>query len=184
MKKILLFVSIFALSAGAYAQKVLPEIKKGTVISSSAFVNGQEFPVTFTIKSLASPVTVAWSVTGYGDGSFEMSDKALESATKIAMVGQPELGASKLPDDETFNMISKAAYKTLMASKTLTYSGIKFKVKENDTNPMKIDGKEIDATHIVSEDGKFEFWVLNNPAFPFVLQSIGMPTDFLTQSIK
>ena len=49
---------------------------------------------------------------------------------------------------------------------------------------MKIGGKEVDATHVVSEEGKVELWVLNNAAFPFILQSAGLPTDIVVSAIK
>ena len=49
---------------------------------------------------------------------------------------------------------------------------------------MKIGGKEIDATHIVSEDGKLELWILNNANLPLVLQSVGFPTDIVVAEIK
>ena len=183
MKKILLTLISLSLFTISFAQKTLPEIKKGSALSSSVFVSGQEYPLTLTIKSLSGPVSIGWSVDGYGDGSFEMSDKALESATKMSAVAQPALGLTKLGDDETFSLISKAAYKTLADTKEFTYNGIKFKVKASPT-PMKIDDKEIDVTHVVSADGKFEFWILNNPTFPLVVQSTGMPTDIVVNSIK
>ena len=49
---------------------------------------------------------------------------------------------------------------------------------------MKIGGKEMDATQIVSEDGKIELWILNNPNFPFILQTAGLPIDIVVSEIK
>lgn len=184
MKRIylsLLFISLFTIT---YAQKVLPEIKKGTTLSAMGYMNGQEFPLTLTINSLAGPVNIGWSVEGFGEGAFEMSDKALESATKSSGGRQPAQGTTKLADDETFGLISKAAYKALVDTKTLTYNGIKFKIKTPDANPMKIGGKEVDVTHVVSEDGKLEYWILNNTAFPLIVQSAGMPIDIVVTEVK
>jgi hypothetical protein len=184
MKKIIVTLIAFVSSVAVYAQKTLPEIKVGTVFNCSAYVQGQEFPLSLAVKSIAGPVSIAWTVEGYGEGTFEMTTKALESATKMAVVTQPSLGANKLPEDETFGIISKEAYKTLADKKAFTYSGVNFKVKSPDTSPMKIGGKEIDATHVVSEDGKVELWVLNNAAFPFILQSAGLTTDIVVAEIK
>lgn len=184
MKKIFLSVLFLSLSISLFAQKSLPEVKAGTTLKCSAYVQGQEFPLSLTLKSIEGPVSVLWSVEGYGDGAFIMSSKALESATKMYITTQPSTGDTKLNDDETFGLISKAAYKTLVDTKTLTYSGIKFKVKTPAANAMKVGGKEIDATHVVSEDGKLELWVLNNSNLPLLVQSAGFPTDIVVTEIK
>jgi hypothetical protein len=183
MKKILLTVLSLALFTVAFAQKTLPEVKKGTTLNCSGYLNGQEFPLTLSVKSMASPVSIGWAVDGYGEGSFDMSDKALESAGKMASVSQPSQGATKLAEDETFGLISKSAYKSLAETKGFTYNGIKFKTKAT-PKVLKIEGKELDATHVASEDGKVEIWILNNPTFPLVVQSSGMSVDIVLNSIK
>lgn len=183
MKKILLTVLSLALVTVAFAQKSLPEIKKGTTLNCEGFLNGQEFPLTLIVKSLASPVSIGWAVDGYGEGSFDMSDKALESATKMAIVSQPGQGSTKLAEDETFGLISKSAYKSLVDNKGFTYNGIKFKTKAT-PKALKVEGKELDVTHVASEDGKIELWVLNNANFPLVVQSTGMSVDIVLNSIK
>ncbi|MES2418341.1 MAG: hypothetical protein V4541_09145 [Bacteroidota bacterium] len=183
MKKIFLFLLCLGFSLSLFAQKVLPEIKIGTALYSSAFVQGQEYPLVLTIKSIAAPVTLAWSVEGYGDGTFEINEKALKDGTEMFM-GQPGLGATKLGDAETYGLISKTAFKTLTDTKAFTYNNIKFKVKTPDSNPMKIGGKEIDAIHVVSDEGKVELWILNNPSLPIILQTVGLGIDVMVNEIK
>ena len=183
MKKIFLTLLSLSLFVTVYAQKTLPEIKAGTTIGGSAYTQGQELPLVLTLKSLKDPFSMEWSVDGYGDGTFEMSNKALESATQ--MYSQtPGLGLTKLADNETFGLISRAAYKAFIDTKTLTYNGLKFKTKTSGSNPLKIGGKEIDLSHLVSEDGRIELWVLNNPDFPLLLQSTGLPIDIAMTAIK
>jgi hypothetical protein len=184
MKKIFLSLLYLSFSLNLLAQKALPELKVGTVMQCSAFVQGQEFPLVLTLKSISGPVSIAWSVEGYGDGTFEMSAKALEGATMFSLPTQPALGLTKLADTETFGIISKAAYKTLAETKVFTYNGVKFKVKTPEPNPMKWAGKEADVTHIISEDGKIELWILNNPNFPLMVKTAGLPTDILVNEIK
>ena len=183
MKRILLSLFCLSFSLASFAQKTLPEIKAGTTLQCVAYVQGQEFPLGLTLKSIAGPVTMLWTVDGYGDGAFVMSSKALESASKMYVTTQPATGETKLGDDETFGLISKAAFKTLTDTKTLTYGGIKFKLKTPATL-VKIDGKEIDVIHILSEEGKLELWILNNPNLPLLVQSSGFPTDILITAIK
>ena len=183
MKKIFLSLFCLSLSITLCAQKMLPEIKDGTKMTASAFLQGQAYPLNFAVKSTKAPVTIAWSVEGYGDGEFVISEKALESGNAIYLI-QPSLGTTKLSDSETYGLISKAAYKSLIDTKEFTYSGIKFKAKTTALIPMKIGGKEMDATQIVSEDGKIELWVLNNPSFPFILQTAGLPIDIVVSEIN
>ena len=183
MKKIALTFLAMVLYTVSFAQKTLPEIKVGTTFNCSAFVQGQEFPLTLSVKSMAGPVSIGWVVDGYGEGTFEMTSNALENAKTMLLVTQPETGATKLSDDETFGIISKSAFKSLTEKQEFTYSGINFKLKSPAT-AFKIGANEVDASHVVSADGKFEFWILNNPNFPFVLQSAGMPTDITVAEIK
>lgn len=183
MKKTVLTLLSFCFFMVVQAQKVVPEIKAGTVMYCSVFVQGQEFPLTLTLNSISGPVSISWSVDGYGDGSFEMTAKALESASRFSS-GQPALGATKLDDSETFGILSKAAYQSLIENKTFTYNGLKFKIKSTDSDTMKIGGKEIDLSHVVSEDGSLTLWILNNPNFPLILQTLGTSLDIVVNDIK
>ncbi len=183
MKKILFTLVCISFFGSTYAQKTLPEIKKGTTMLASAFLGGQEFPLTLTIKSLTAPFAIDWTVEGYGDGTFEMSEKALEGATQLAL-GQPALGTTKLADDETFGLIAKTAFKSLTDNKFFTYNGIKFLAKTADGKSFKIGDKEIDVIYVTTEDSKIELWILNNPNLPFIMQSSGLATDVLINALK
>lgn len=184
MKKIFLTLCCAILSVMVYAQKTMPEIKVGTAMYASAYVQGQEFPLALKINSLTAPFSVGWAVDGYGEGSFEMSAKAMESANQFSSPTQPALGVTKLTDAETFLIISKSAYKSLADSKSFTYGGYKF-VPATTPTTIKVNGKEVDATHVVSEGStKIELWILNNAAMPIILQSSGLPTDISITEIK
>jgi hypothetical protein len=182
MKKIFLTLLSLSLFTIAFAQRTLPEIKDGTKMMANVFVSGQEYPVAFTIKSAKAPVNIAWSLDGYGDGDFIVSEMGLNSGSAMYMA-QPGIGTTKLSDTETYGLISKAAYKSLVDNKGFTYNGMKFKVK-TDAPAMKIGGKEIDATAISTEDGKLQLWILNNPNLPLIVQTAGMPIDMVVTEIK
>ena len=112
-----------------------------------------------------------------------MSKKAADSASQMLVVTQPATGVTKLNDDETFGLISKSAYKSLIDNKEFSYSGMKFKLKSPAT-AFKVSGKEMDVSHVVSDNGSLELWILNHPNFPFIVQSSGMPTDIVVVEIK
>lgn len=184
MKKIIAICCFLAIGFGVKAQKFVPEIKSGSAITASANVNGQEFPLALKIISVTAPVSIGWGVDGYGEGSFEMSEKAFKAGTALAQTTQPALGVTKLADAETFCIISQAAFKSLVDTKAFKYGDATFKVKTPETAAIKINGKDADTFHVVSEDGKLELWVLNNAAFPLIVQSIGQSTDITISEIK
>lgn len=183
MKKLFLFFLLSGLSTVLFAQKLNPVIKDGTTMNANVFVQGQAYPLMLTIKSVKAPVSLAWSVEGYGDGEFVMNEKAMESGSAF-FLNQPDLGTTKLGDSETYGLISKNAFKSLTENKTFTYNKIKFNLKTPDPNPVMIGGKEVDALRVSSEDKKLELWILNNPDFPFILQTAGMPFDTAVIDIK
>ncbi len=182
MKKIIFTLLSLSFFISASAQKVLPEIKAGTMLFSSVYTQGQELPLILTVKSITAPVVLAWSVENFGDGAFEINEKALQSGTGMFM-GQPGMGTTKLGDTETYGIISKAAFKSLIDNKSFSYNGTTFKVKTPDSNPMKLGGKEIDVIHVVNE-GKIELWILNNANLPLVLQTAGLAIDVVVHEIK
>ena len=47
-----------------------------------------------------------------------------------------------------------------------------------------LNGKDVDVFHVINEDGKQELWVLNNAAFPLIIQSTGQATDIVMSEIK
>lgn len=162
----------------------MPEIKVGTNMYATAYVQGQEFPLGLKIISLSGPFSIGWAVDGYGEGAFEMTDKALENGNQFSSPTQPALGVTKLADAETFMVISKTAYKSLVDNKSFSYGGYKF-VPAAAATALKISGKEIDAVHVTSEGNtKIELWILNNPSLPLILQSSGLSTDISVNEIK
>ena len=182
MKKIIFTLLSLGFFVVASAQKVLPEIKLGTTLSAVAYVQGQQFPLVMVVKSVTAPVILSWSVDGFGEGSFEINEKGLQSGTTM-FAGQPSPGSTKLGDTETYGLISKAAFKSLVDNKTFAYNGKQFKLVTPDTKPMKLSGKEIDALHVINDE-KVELWILNNANFPLVLQTAGMPIDIVISDIK
>lgn len=174
---------MLTLSYTVNAQKINHEIKEGTSLMASAFVQGQEVPLLLTVKKVGKPFSLAWSVEGYGDGVFEMTENAIAKGTQMAMPTQPASGVTKLDDTETFGLLSKASFKSLVDSKEFTLNGIKFKVKATAT-AFKLGDKEVDVFNVISAEGKAEMWILNNANFPMVLQTAQMPIDITVHEIK
>lgn len=187
MKTIYAFALMLCLTATAFAQKYVPQIKNGTVLNYSAHSRafGQDIPLTLTLTSIAAPVQMKYSVPQLGNGTFEMSAKAMESGKKMA-IKEPQIdGITKLKDDETLAVLSKNTFNNLTTNKTFELNGQKFTVTA-DTAAYKINDKEADVFYAVTANGKTKLWVLNNPDFPLICKLQGGPQgiDLSLNSIK
>ncbi len=182
MKKIKLLFAFILFSTFTFAQKFNPEIKSGTSIGSVVIMQGQEIEVLININKDDKGVGMKWSVPGFGEGEFKMTNAGVENGSMM-YAGQPGMGLTQLTDSETFGMISKAAFKSIVDNKTLTYNGVKYVVK-NTAEEIKVNDQVVDAHHLVTEDGKNALWILNNAEYPLVLQSMGQPMDIIIITIK
>lgn len=182
MRKTLMLCLLVCGFSSAFAQKANPEIKEGTTLLITAYVQGTEVPVYLSVDKMTPAPAIKWSVDGYGDGVIQMTEKGINDGTSF-FSGQPSTGTTNLADTETWALISKAAFKNLVANQSFQYNGMKFKVKEG-AAAFKLDGKEVDAISVASENGNISLTILNNAQFPMILQSTGMPMDTIVQVIK
>ena len=187
MKSIVAFVFFVSFGASLFAQKYVPVIKEGSVLNYDAYSKGlgQHVPLMLTVKSLADPIKMQWDVDGYGTGSFEMSAKALASGTKLVIKQPDPDGVTSMKDDETLIVLSKATFGDLVKDKAFQLNNQKYTVS-TDTATYKINDKEADVFHAISENGKGELWVLNNPDFPLIYKAKGVTrgVDFTLTGIK
>lgn len=187
MKKLSLIIFALVLSNALLAQKYVPQIGIGTVINYSAEATnmGYKAPLTLSVVSMNDPMKFTWAITQLGKGSFLIPTKALESGTKMNLKVPDSDQPVIFKDDETIMFISKAALTELIANQSFTYNKTKFIVRPLVT-PYLINSKEADVIHVISENGKVEVWILNNPNFPLMAKMTGNPMgiDFELTSIK
>ena len=187
MKKIIVLAFFAGLYSAAFAQKYVPVIKEGTVINYDAFSTalGQHIPLILTIKSLGDPVKIQWNVEGYGTGSFEIPAKAMESGTKLVIKQPDPDGVTTLNDNETIIVLSKSIFNSMVKDKAFELNKQKFTVT-TDTASYKINDKQADVFHAISDNGKSELWVINNPDFPLIFRgkSVTRGVDFTLTGIK
>ncbi|MDP9047422.1 MAG: hypothetical protein M3N14_04745 [Bacteroidota bacterium] len=187
MKSLLVLALLSVLYAGAFAQKYVPVIKEGSVITYDAYSVslGQHIPLVITIKSLGDPVKIQWDIEGYGTGNFEIPAKAIESATKLVIKQPDPDGVTKMKDNETLLVLSRTLFNAMMKDKTFELNSQKYTVA-SDTATYKINNKPADVYHAISDNGKSEVWVLNNPTFPLVYRakSVTRGVDFTLTGIK
>jgi hypothetical protein len=187
MKQFILSFALVVIGATVFGQKYIPVIKEGTVLNYSVALKnmGQTVELNLTFSSLADPIKMKWEVLGYGTGSFEMPVKALEAGKKTVLSPPTPDGITKLSNDETLLMISKAVYSDAVKNKAFELNGLKFAVI-TDTATYKINKKVTDIIHAVSANGKNEIWILNSPDYPLICQGHGVTRgiDFYLTAIK
>ena len=182
MKSLIAFFCILSGALATHAQKYVPEIKENTVIATDATTQSGTFPVMFTFGKMESGLELKWSVVGYGDGTFEMSKKAVETGNGIS-AGQPNLGTTKL-DEKTILFISRMAYKDLKSNGMFIYDGKKYRSDTTARQDFLLNGKQLDVSYVKSEDGLVSLTILNNPLVPLTLKTLGLETDILVTEIK
>lgn len=171
MKKLVLIITAVVLGATAFAQRIVPQIKANSVINYIYTSDGQSLPMTLTFTGLGNPTKMDWSIDGYGQGSYEMSAKALQEGKGIDFKAPEQDVVTKLPDYKTVACISKNAFSNLIKTKGFEYNDIKYAVAAADTANIKLNNQQLDVIHAVATNGKGEIWVLNNPDFPLICRT-------------
>lgn len=174
MKKLITLAALSLIGFTAWAQKYVPEIKTGTVLNYTANVRamGETLPVTLTINEINAPLRMKWLISGLGTGIYEVSAKAIQSGSKMALREPGYEPVTKLKDNETIAFLSKDTFSNLVANKAFELNGLKFTVDESAPAYM-LDGKEADTYYAVSANGKTRIWVLNNAGFPLICKIEG-----------
>lgn len=188
MKKIVLGICLL-LAGSAWAQdKYVPTIKQGTKLGYAAYTNGQTFTLSFSFDSVATGyLKVSWNVDGFGNGSWVMKSKSLESAVK-GFWDQPSPGTEQvLPDDHVVLIFSKAQWDQLQKDKKIDFDNQTFTVKTpTEQQQLKIAGKPVDAFFAENANSSTRIWILNNPAFPVMLKIEGnaLGADLTISSVE
>lgn len=172
MKKVCLFLALILIVFGASAQKYLPPIKAGTVLTYTAESRntGSTAAVTLTVINITDPIKIKWSIPGVGTGFYSMNAQSVQGASKtIAEEPEPDI-VTNLDNDKTLILLSKNAYKSMMENKSFTLNGYTFNV-EADTSTFTINNKVANITVATTQKGHRTIWILNNPDFPIICKA-------------
>ena len=173
MKKIFYLCLFSLIFQYISAQQIVPPIGVGTKLNYRFFLYGQTLPVNLIVKSMVDTVKFDWNIRGYAYayGSYLISAKAFQKGRKINFI-QPEYQkVLLLADDETFAIISKAAFADLMKDKRFVYNNTTYVLKDDmKENPFKLGSQNLDLLHVVGLEEPGELWILNNQEFPLICQ--------------
>jgi hypothetical protein len=188
MKKIIYALCLFFSGTSFAQEKFVPDIKKGTSLHYSAFVNGQNFPCTFSFDSVAADyVKIGWTVEGFGSGGWIMKKKSLDNGTR-GFWSQPNPGMQEeLGDDQTVLVFSHAQWDALQKEKKLNFDQQTYTLKTpSEQQQLKIAGKIVDAFLLENASATTRIWMLNNAAYPVMLKIEGntLGADLTISSVE
>ncbi len=177
MRTTSLFIGLL-IAGTACAQTSQPVFKTGTKFDYALDFNGQSFEYDLTLKSMTSPLVLEWTVPTYGTGTYQISQKGLQSGTMLNFDQVAPNTDTQLKDNETVILISKDSFAGLLRSGSFTYTGATFS-KKPEVTPLliQVKGKPLDLIHVATPDGLTELWILNNPDFPLIARIKGNPQN-------
>lgn len=176
LRKILL-LSLAALgSSGARAQAPPPTVEVGTTFSYIFELHGQHAPFELTIASATDTLKLKWRIRGLVGGVYAVSPAAWQRGTALH-VAQPLPGPPvRLPDTQTFMLLSKSAYAMLLAQHRFEYNNTVYDLRDDLTaHPLLLGGQPLDVLHVVAQGDATELWILRNAAFPIICQMTRNP---------
>ena len=165
MRKYILYIIgvMFALSAEAQTQ-----MDKELLFVYNLRTQYRRLKVNFTEQK--DTLTMHWTFTndaGTKRGTFTMTPKARQHATRICYV-MPTNGENiAVPDDELFAVISRDALDSLNTNGSCHY---------NNTTLTLVDRTETQL-HVKDYDEGYEMWIDNNPTFPLIRKMLNNPVE-------
>jgi hypothetical protein len=177
MLKNILLVSFAALfSTLARAQAPLPAVGVGTTFSYNLELHGQHAPFELIIASATDTLKLKWRIRNLAGGVYTVSPTAWQRGIALH-VAQPLPGPPvRLPDTQTFMMLSKSAYAALLAQRRFEYNNTVYELRNDlGTHPLLLGGQPLDVLHVVAQGDATELWILRNASFPVVCQMTHSP---------
>ncbi len=176
MKYIFLVVLFLSTIFSVKAQTLKPEIKLGTTFFYNFELHGQHASFEITVKSFTDTLKLNWKIRNLAGGNYAVTPVAWQNANQLNFAQPEPFKTVKLTDQQTFMLISKAAYQNLISKHQYTYDHTVYVLKRDlKENPLKLGTQNLDVLHVVAQDETTELWILNNPDFPFICQIKGNP---------
>lgn len=171
MKKLYFLLIPFFLTLSAYAQKITPVIKSGTVINIVVTDNGLVVPVSVTLKDIGDTLKLAWTETR--SNAKVKSSYAGRITRYFTQPHQEGVASERFQNDETFVSVSRTMYQRFLNNKkkSLTYQGVYYLNAMEYNSNFALQGRFVNATYMTTKDKKYKMWVLDNPAFPLILET-------------
>lgn len=168
MKNTILAIIFCTLGQIAVAQNYVPSIKNNTELSYVCKLHGQTRSLTLTSKMDKDTLVLNLETRGV-KSNIVISQKALKNGDALSFNQGEYSNILVLKPNETFFMISQSAYQDLIKNKKFVYNNTTYVLDQSvDRNLVWIDGKAVDALHVIAQIDETEMWIVKNSEFPLI----------------
>ena len=170
--KTILLLSLAALGAGpGRAQALKPVVGVGTTFGYTFDLHGQHAPFELAIAGATDTLKLTWRIRGLAGGGYAVSPTAWQQADALYVAQPLPAQTVRLPDSQTFLMLSKSAFATLLARHRFVYNNTVYDLRDDTAaHPLLLGGQPLDVVHAVAQDDPTELWILRNATFPVICQ--------------
>jgi len=150
------------------AQSFVPTIKNNTVLHYICKLHGQTRTLTLTTKITADELVFNLDTRDV-NSNIVTRIEALKNGNALSYNQGEYAPVLNLKSNETFFMISQSAYQDLLKNSKFIYNNTTYVLDQNtDKNSIVIEGKSVDALHVIAQIDEAEMWIVKNPEFPLI----------------
>ena len=175
MKNTIITIVFCSLFQMVTAQTYVPTIKNNTALHYICKLHGQTRTLTLTTKITTDKLVLDLDTKGV-KSNIVIASEGLKNGNALSFNQGETSEVIVLPPTETFFMISKSAYQDLVKNKKFVYNNTTYVLDEKtDSNPVEIDGKTVDALHVVAQIDETEMWIVKNQDYPLICKMTKNP---------
>lgn len=175
MKNILATIVFCSLFQMVTAQTYVPTIKNNTALHYVCKLHGQTRTLTLTTKMTNDNLILDLDTKGV-KSNIVIASEGLKNGNALSFNQGETSEVIVLKPTETFFMISQLAYQDLVKNNQFIYNNTTYVLDKNvDKSPVVIDGKTVDALHVVAQIDETEMWIVKNPDFPLICKMTKNP---------
>lgn len=168
MKNIILVFLFLSFYETGTAQTYIPTLKNNTELHYVCKLHGQTRTLQLTAETADHKLTFKLETRGV-KSSIVMLPEAVKNGNALSFNQGEYAPVLNLKPTETFFMISQSAYQDLVKNNSFVYNNTTYVLDKNeDKEGVSIDGKFVDALHVIAQIDETEMWIVKNPEFPLI----------------
>ncbi|KRB59960.1 hypothetical protein [Flavobacterium sp. Root186] len=157
------------------SQNYIPTIKNNTALHYICKLHGQTRTLSLTTEPADNKLTFKLETRGV-KSSIVMLPEAVKNGNALSFNQGEYAPVLNLKPTETFFMISQSAYQDLLKNNSFVYNNTTYVLDKNeDKNSVSIDGKLIDALHVIAQIDETEMWIVKNSEYPLICKITNNP---------
>ncbi|MFB9079361.1 hypothetical protein ACFFLS_05695 [Flavobacterium procerum] len=184
MKNIFLMILFCIVYQKGISQNYIPTLKNNTQLHYVCKLHGQTRTLQLTAETSNNALAFKLETRGV-KSKIVMLPEAVKNGIELSFNQGEYAPVLNLKPTETFFMISQSAYQDLVKKGSFVYNNTTYVLdKSEDKNTVSIDGKIVDAFHVVAQIDETEMWIIKNPDFPLICKIIKNPLGINPTLVK